>query len=47
MQKAEHVKIILIDGLQLANFMIEYNVGVSTTQVYEIKRVDTDFFAEE
>ena len=46
-KKAEHVKIILIDGLQLANFMIEYNVGVSTTQVYEIKRVDTDFFAEE
>ena len=46
-KKAEHVKIILIDGTQLANFMIEYNVGVSTTQVYEIKRVDTDFFAEE
>ena len=46
-KKAEHVKIILIDGIQLANFMIEYNVGVSTTQVYEIKRVDTDFFAEE
>ena len=46
-KKAEHVKIILIDGTQLANFMIEYNVGVSTTQVYEIKRVDTDFFVEE
>ena len=46
-KKAEHVKIILIDGLQLANFMIEYNVGVSTAQVYEIKHVDTDFFAEE
>lgn len=46
-KKAEHVKIILIDGEQLANFMIEYNVGVSTRQTYEIKRLDSDFFVEE
>jgi restriction system protein len=39
-------KIVLIDGQNLAHFMIEYNVGVSTKQVYEIKRVDTDYFEE-
>lgn len=40
-------KIILIDGQQLAQFMIEHDVGVSTTKTYEIKRVDSDYFAEE
>ena len=39
--------IILIDGSQLAQYMIEHNVGVSTQKTYEIKRVDTDYFLEE
>jgi len=39
-------KVILIDGNQLAQLMIEHNVGVSTTETYEIKRVDSDYFAE-
>ncbi|MCY3550106.1 MAG: restriction endonuclease [Candidatus Poribacteria bacterium] len=39
-------KIILINGKQLAEYMIEHNVGVSTTKTYEIKRVDSDYFAE-
>ena len=26
--------------------MIQYNLGVSTTQVYAIKKVDTDFFTD-
>ena len=39
-------KIVLIDGKQLAQFMIDHNVGVSTTKTYEIKRVDSDYFAE-
>ncbi len=29
-----------------AGLMIDYGVGVSTRQVYEIKAVDTDFFDE-
>lgn len=41
-----HKKIVLIDGQDLAQFMIEYNVGVSTKQVYEIKRLDSDYFEE-
>ena len=40
-------KVILIDGKQLADYMIEHNVGVSTTKTYEIKRVDSDYFAED
>ena len=40
-------KIVLIDGRQLAQFMIDNNVGVSVVKSYEIKRVDSDYFAEE
>ena len=40
-------KIILIDGEQLAEFMIDHNVGVSTVSSYEIKRIDLDYFTEE
>lgn len=44
---ASNIKIVLIDGRQLCNYMIDYNIGVSTKQVYEVKKVDTDFFSEE
>lgn len=37
-------KIILIDGELLVSLMVDHNVGVSTTGVYEIKRVDSDYF---
>lgn len=49
----EYVKIIntknivLIDGIQLAQYMIEFNVGVSTEIIYEVKKIDTDYFIEE
>ena len=39
-------KIVLIDGEQLCKYMIEYNLGVSTRQVYEIKQLDRDYFEE-
>ena len=39
-------KIILINGKQLVNFMIDYSVGVSADGVYELKRLDTDYFDE-
>lgn len=38
------VKIVLIDGIQLCKYMIEHNLGVSTRQTYEIKKIDTDYF---
>ena len=37
-------KIILIDGQQLAQLMIDFGVGVSTDAVYELKRLDSDYF---
>jgi restriction system protein len=40
-------KIILIDGEELAELMIDYNVGVSVATVYEIKKMDSDYFLEE
>lgn len=39
-------KLVLIDGQELARYMIEYNVGVSTKHVYEVKRIDSDYFEE-
>lgn len=39
-------KIVLIDGEQLSRYMIEYNVGVSVKTVYELKRLDIDYFEE-
>ena len=40
-------KIILISGDELAELMIDYNVGVSIVTAYEIKRIDSDYFSEE
>ena len=39
-------KIVLIDGEQVCKYMIEYNLGVSSRQVYEIKQIDSDYFEE-
>jgi restriction system protein len=39
-------KIVLIDDIVLAKYMIEFNVGVSTRKTYEVKRIDTDYFEE-
>lgn len=37
-------KIVLIDGKQLTDFMIDNNVGVTTEAAYEIKKIDSDYF---
>ena len=44
---AEHQPVILIDGEKLVQLMIEYNVGVTTRQTYEVKRLDLDYFSED
>ena len=46
-QYAERIetRIILIDGTELAKLMIAHGVGVTPVAVYELKRVDIDFFA--
>lgn len=40
-------KVILIDGIKLANLMIEYNLGVNSLHSYELKKLDNDYFEEE
>ncbi len=45
--RIEGKKVVLIDGPRLAELMMEYNVGVIVTKVYEIKDVSNDFFDEE
>ena len=37
-------KVILIDGKRLAEFMIDYDVGVTGLTSYQLKRVDSDYF---
>jgi len=41
------VKVILIDGPQIAEYMIDLGLGVSPQAIYEVKRLDSDYFAEE
>lgn len=40
-------KVVLIDGARLSDLMIEHNLGVSVVASYHLKRVDSDFFADE
>jgi restriction system protein len=40
-------KIVLIDGNQLAQLMIDYNLGCTSQQTYEVKKIDSDYFGEE
>lgn len=46
-ESARNAKIVLIDGTELCHLMIEFGVGVSIKTVYEIKRLDTDYFNPE
>jgi restriction system protein len=43
----EGKKVILIDGERLAELMLEHDVGVITSRVYELKEVSNDFFDED
>jgi restriction system protein len=40
-------KIVLIQGEQLAQLMIDYNLGCATQQTYEVKKIDHDYFSED
>lgn len=39
-------KVVLIDGQLLANLMIDFDVGVSVSASYIVKRIDSDYFEE-
>lgn len=40
------IKVVLIDGVELARLMVDNNLGVSVKQVYEVKQLDSDYFTE-
>jgi restriction system protein len=39
-------RIVLIDGVRLAEMMIDHNVGVSAEATYIVKQIDSDYFEE-
>ena len=41
------MKIKLIDGKELAQYMIDFDIGTSREEAYVLKRVDSDYFSEE
>lgn len=41
-----NVKIAKINGHRLAQLMIQYNVGVTANVIYELKKIDSDYFEE-
>ncbi|MNR68986.1 Mrr restriction system protein [compost metagenome] len=41
------IKVVLIDGVEMARLMVENNLGVSVKQVYEVKQLDSDYFSGE
>jgi restriction system protein len=45
--KSSQIAIVLIDGVQLADYMIEFGVGVSDVETIKLKRLDEDYFGEE
>src|SRR5690554_6650173 len=40
------MRVVLIDGRELAQLMIQHNLGVSTREVYEVKQIDSDYFTD-
>jgi restriction system protein len=40
-------RIVLIDGEELAQLMIDHGIGVSEIQTYTIHRIDSDYFSNE
>jgi len=43
-QRATTKRIVLIDGDELAQLMMEHGVGVTTVATYAVQKVDTDYF---
>ena len=39
-------RVVLIDGQELANLMIRHRVGIRVKDVYEVRKIDENYFAE-
>ena len=40
-------RVVLIDGRELAEYLIDLDLGVSSKATYSVKRLDSDFFGDE
>jgi len=40
-------RVVLVDGKELAELMIDHDVGVAVESTYRIRRVDLDYFGIE
>jgi restriction system protein len=45
--RIEGKRVVLVNGKQLAQLMIEHDVGVATTGTFRLKEISNDFFEEE
>jgi len=45
--KSLSCKVILIDGDQLAEYIIGFDIGVAPKATYHVKKLDSDYFTEE
>jgi restriction system protein len=41
-----HLRLVLIDGNELTNLMVRFNVGVRVARTVEVKRIDLDYFGD-
>ena len=46
-QLLQSQNIVLINQQKLLSLMIKYNIGVSLEKIYEIKKLDSDYFPED
>lgn len=44
---AEHANLVIINGERLADLMFDYDFGVQTKSIVQIKQLDEDFFTED
>jgi restriction system protein len=40
-------KVVLIDGNQLGEYLIDNNIGVKTEKTYHIQKMNNDYFGED
>lgn len=38
------IKLVMVDGEELAQYMIDFDLGVSVVSEYQIKKIDSDYF---
>jgi len=40
------MRLVLLDGIELARLMVRYNVGVSVRETFDLKQIEEEFFED-